>query len=381
MTYHSPEKKHYDNSLVPPNSFYSTDDSDMFARRAMSVMSSSSFQYTADDNQSIRSATLPPDNGVHLSKQDLAASLDSYENLLKAAKVYREQMQQLSGAAAGFGYALERVAKGKAVAEAGQGLQAAAGLQFLISNHQQIFGDMFQKTLEEPLRESIDHHRKIVQQSQENYNAALKIISKRIRDTESRNMKNGRKGQRDIKQFRKALEELTHQVDELDRIKTEYHRHMVDVERRQNYMTLSKVASVVRAEVDIHERIANKGLGDPMLEQMMQQNPDPFCAYSTLTDEPTEIFTVLPPVSLIDHPQTPVLDPEDYGMPDTLLNTSRSESSLCTMPQRVQEFRKEETHKDTHSLSDDESSSGGHVTKETSVGGNQHLAHHLNEEG
>lgn len=139
MTYHSPEKKHYDNSLVPPNSFYSTDDSDMFARRAMSVMSSSSFQYTADDNQSIRSATLPPDNGVHLSKQDLAASLDSYENLLKAAQVYREQMQQLSGAAAGFGYALERVAKGKAVAEAGQGLQAAAGLQFLISNHQQIF--------------------------------------------------------------------------------------------------------------------------------------------------------------------------------------------------------------------------------------------------
>lgn len=140
MTYHSPEQKHYDNSLVPPNSFYSTDgSSDMFARRAMSVMSSSSFQYTADDNHSIRSATLPPDNGVHLSKQDLAASLDAYENLLKAAQVYREQMQQLSGAAAGFGYALERVAKGKAVAEAGQGLQAAAGLQFLISNHQQIF--------------------------------------------------------------------------------------------------------------------------------------------------------------------------------------------------------------------------------------------------
>lgn len=110
---------------------------------------------------------------------------------------------------------------------------------------------------------------------------------------------------------------------------------------------------------------------------MMQQNPDPFCAYSTLTDEPTEIFTVLPPVSLIDHPQTPVLGPEDYGMPDTLLNTSRSESSLCTMPQRVQELWKG-TPKETHSLSDDESSSGDKVTKETSVGGS---AHHLNEEG
>ncbi|KAI9311172.1 hypothetical protein BX666DRAFT_1825586, partial [Dichotomocladium elegans] len=240
-----------------------------------------------------------------LSKQDLSNSLEAYEQLLKAAQVYREQMLQLANAAAAFGCSLERVARGKGTADAGQGLQAAAGLQFLISNHQQILGDMFQKTLEAPLKENLDHHRKTVEQSQENYNAATKMMSKKIRDTESRNMRNGRKGQRDIRQFRKALEDLTRQVDELERIKSEYHSHMVEVERKNHFLILSKVASVVRAQVDIYERISNKGLADPMLEQMMQQNPDPFCAYSSTGDDTTEIFTVLPPITLIDHPQTP----------------------------------------------------------------------------
>ncbi|KAI9262304.1 hypothetical protein BDA99DRAFT_510825 [Phascolomyces articulosus] len=322
MAYRSPNLEPYQGSLLPPNSFYSTDTSYTTAggiRRAMSVMSSSSYQYTVeeDDTNSIQSAPPPPDTELHLSKQDLAMSIESYDSLLKAAQVYQDTMKQLSSAAAGFGYALERVARGRGASDAGQGLQAAAGLQFLISNHQQILSDMFNKSLEVPLKENLDHHRKTVEQSQENYEAALKLMSKKIRDTEARNMKNGRKGQRDIRQFRKALQDLTRQVDELDRIKTDYHRHMAEVERRNHYCILSKVATVVRAQVDIYERISNKGLADPMLEQMMHQNPDPFCAYSSPTDESTEIFTVLPPVSLIDYPpQTPLtaFDADDYGL-------------------------------------------------------------------
>ncbi|KAI8393888.1 uncharacterized protein BYT42DRAFT_552561 [Radiomyces spectabilis] len=311
-------------TLLPPNSYYATDPSShsepYFGRRAMSVMSSSSYRYSPsthdllDDNTSIHSAPLAPDDTVYLSKQDLSSSIDAYEDLLSAAKVYREQMVKLSSAAAGFGFALEKMARSKTASEAGQGLQAAAGLQFLISNHQQILSDMFYKSFEAPLLENLDHHRSTVQQSQANYDDALKTMSHKIRQTEANNLKNGRKGKRDIRQFRKALQELTCQVDELDRIKSNYHKHMVDLERRNHHLILGKVAVVVRAQVDIFERISNKGLADPILEQMMQQHPDPFCAYSTTTDESAQIFTVLPPVSLIE-PQTPALsfgDPEDY---------------------------------------------------------------------
>ena len=54
----------------------------------------------------------------------------------------------------------------------------------------------------------------------------------------------------------------------MDRIKSGYHRHMAEVERRNHHLILSKTATIVRAQVDIYERISNKGLADPMLEQV-----------------------------------------------------------------------------------------------------------------
>lgn len=48
----------------------------------------------------------------------------------------------------------------------------------------------------------------------------------------------------------------------------DYHRHILDMERKNHHLLLSKVATVVRAQIDIYERISNKGLADPMLEQV-----------------------------------------------------------------------------------------------------------------
>lgn len=149
----------FDPCHAPPNSLYATTSiatDELGSKKALSVMSAStSLQYAGDDDVSVRSAPPLPEAGIHLTRKDIAASLDAYDGLLKAAQIYREQMLQLAGAAAGFGYALERVARGKGASDAGkqdvntcrwcpinmekgQGLQAAAGLQLLISNHQQI---------------------------------------------------------------------------------------------------------------------------------------------------------------------------------------------------------------------------------------------------
>lgn len=77
----------------------------------------------------------------------------------------------------------------------------------------------------------------------------------------------------DIHQFRKALQSLTRQVDELDRMESGYHRYMVEMERKNHHYILGKVANIVRAQVDIYERISNKGLADPMLEQVCRTEP------------------------------------------------------------------------------------------------------------
>ncbi|KAF7726529.1 hypothetical protein EC973_008660 [Apophysomyces ossiformis] len=250
MTFLSPRLLPTYPSLLPPNSFNHGDPTSLasgslWGRRARSVISSTSYQYASTtegslDNTSIHSAPPLPDDTINLSKRDIAASLESYENLLSAAKVFREHMIQLAGAAAGFGYALEKVAHSKTASET------------------------------------------------------------------------------DIRQFRQALQDLTRQVDEVDRIKSDYQQHVLDMERRQHHLVLGKVSAIVRAQVDIYERISNKGLADPVLEQMIAQNPDPFCAYSSLTDEQTGIFTVLPPVSLIDTQTPTTCIGQDFGDEDDL---------------------------------------------------------------
>ncbi|RUS16316.1 hypothetical protein BC937DRAFT_91361, partial [Endogone sp. FLAS-F59071] len=246
-------------------------------RRTMSGRASISCSSTFNNlgNALQDTAPEPEPIPVILSKGELRRSIEDYEHLLASAKVYRNQMIHLATAAANFGYALERVAKNRGALDAGQGLQATAGLQLLISNHQQLLSDTFYKTFEIPLLENLDNHKNTIYQSEENYDRATREISEKIKVTEAKNLMSGRKGQRDLTQFRKALQDLTHQVDELERIKDDFHRHMLDTEQRNFNLILAKAGGVVRAEVDVYERIANKGMADPVLEQVGKSG----CAY------------------------------------------------------------------------------------------------------
>ncbi|CAO3579246.1 unnamed protein product [Absidia cylindrospora] len=275
----------------------------------MSVMSStSSYQYfgTLDESDngatSIHSAPTAPEDCHHLSKHDLASVIDTHHILLSAAQAYREQLSQLSVASANFGIALESVAKHKATMDAGQGLQAAAGLQLLISNHHQILAESMRNTFEIPLAEQIEEHQSTIKESQENYDTALQMIGKNIREKEAANLQQAKKGQRDLGQYKRTLKDLTRQVDELDYIKTTYNQRMQDIERHYHQGILHQTGWLVRAQVDVYELLASKGLGDSTLESMIQQHPDPFNSYATVNDHDAtnDLFTVLPANSLID---------------------------------------------------------------------------------
>ncbi|CAG8667319.1 13405_t:CDS:2 [Cetraspora pellucida] len=238
-----------------------------------------------------------PEPTIILSRTDIRASFEAYEQLLSSAKIYRNQMIALAQAAAGFGQSLERLARCKGAFDAGPALQAAAGLHYLMSNHQQLLSDAFYKKFEIPLLENLDVHKATVLASEESYDKSLSEMSKRIKETEAENLRCGRKRQRDLSQFRRALQDLTRQVEDLDRLKTDYYRQTLDTEQNNLNFILSKVSTVVRAEVDIYERISNKGVADPILEDMTTQGPDPFCAYQN-ANESSEIFSVLPPIQI-----------------------------------------------------------------------------------
>ncbi|KAF9199285.1 hypothetical protein BGZ49_010626 [Haplosporangium sp. Z 27] len=227
-----------------------------------------------------------PENGrlarpaVIITRGDQQAAVDQIQLLLTNAKAYRLQMLALSKAAANFGYALEKIAHSKAAVRDS-------------SN-----SDTLYKQFEIPLLQHLDTHKANIETAESQYERSMREMSQKIKETEATSLQNGRRRQRDLFQFRQALSTLTMQVDELERIKLEYYFNNLESEQANLQLILQKTSTIVRAEVDIYERIANKGLNDAILEPMTTQGPDPYCTYPT-TDEFSSIFSILPPTPII----------------------------------------------------------------------------------
>lgn len=123
-------------------------------------------------------------------------------------------------------------------------LAGASGLQYLVSNHEQVLADAVYRQFEIPLLEALDHYKLETADRLVMYEKALTEQSARIRKTESENLKNARRRKRgespfrkvdiglmvDLTSFRQALADLQRQVDELDGIKAGYHEEVLEGE-------------------------------------------------------------------------------------------------------------------------------------------------------
>ncbi|KAG0239996.1 hypothetical protein BGW41_007257 [Actinomortierella wolfii] len=244
-----------------------------------------------------------------ITRNDQEASVELLTSLLAHAKQYRLQMLALAKAAANFGHSLEKIAHCKtAVLEnptsssASPSHQQRQDEELLGSSSppQPTIGhsDTLYKQFEIPLLQHLDTHKSNIEASEAQYERSMREMSQKIKETEAASLQNGRKRQRDLLQFRQALMTLTQQVDELERIKIGYYFSNLESEQANLQLILQKTSTLVRAEVDIYERVANKGLNDPILELMSTQGPDPYCVYPT-TDEFSSIFSILPSTPII----------------------------------------------------------------------------------
>ena len=78
----------------------------------------------------------------------------------------------------------------------------------------------------------------------------------------------------DLYQFRQFLSTLAMQVDELEHMKLGYYFSNLEAEQAHLQLILQKTSTIVRAEVEIYERIANKGQDDPLLEPVSEKECD-----------------------------------------------------------------------------------------------------------
>jgi hypothetical protein len=125
---------------------------------------------------------------------------------MAAAKAYRNALLAMSSATAALASALEacsRYVPGgsaddrvKGCRNANSGLAGSAGLQFMISNHEQLLADTVYRQFEIPLLEALDNYKMMTAERLSVYEKGLHEQSGRIRKTEAENLKGGRRRKR-----------------------------------------------------------------------------------------------------------------------------------------------------------------------------------------
>ncbi|OCF42419.1 hypothetical protein I317_03794 [Kwoniella heveanensis CBS 569] len=267
-----------------------------------------------------------PENHALITRKDLRASILCFEDLMAAAKAYRNALLAMSSATAALASAMEACSRVKGCRSSNSGLAGASGLQYLVSNHEQILADAVYRQFEIPLLEALDNYKLVTADRLASYEKALHEQSQKIRKTEAENLRHGRRRKRDLQSFRQALAELQRQVDELDALKAGYHEEVLEGEDEIWETVLNKVAFVVRSQLDFYEKIAGKA-SDPILEPLIMSIPDPFDSYGPPKEE-GQIFSVLAPLGLLDKsaPQSPTPNLTRTGSSPNVSTPARSAS-------------------------------------------------------
>ncbi|KAH9943111.1 uncharacterized protein BXZ73DRAFT_40812 [Epithele typhae] len=247
-----------------------------------------------------------------ITRADLKAGLQSYDDLLNKCATYRAALLNMARATAGFADAMEICSglKGPTY-ESGTRMQAAAGLHHLMGNHYHVMAETLDKQFEKPLRQHLENYRTVVTDRSNGYEKALRERSKIIRQTEMGNMK--QKG-RNLQSFREALVVLQRQVDELDELKASHYQEIVEHEEEVWDFVQGKVCLVVRSTMDVFDRLTSKA-SDPVIEPMLQTIPDPFDSYGPPPAE-DQIFTILPPLSVIANNASTAPSPLSASTPE-----------------------------------------------------------------
>ncbi|KAI0254286.1 hypothetical protein BJV78DRAFT_66134 [Lactifluus subvellereus] len=236
-----------------------------------------------------------------ITRSDLKASMQSYENLLNSCSNYQSALLTMSRATAAFADAMESCAGMKGPSyEQGTRLQAAAGLHHLMANHWHVLSETLDKQFEKPLRQHLDTYRVIVHERSSSYERTLREKSHIIRETEMRNMN---RKERNLQTFREALNVLQRQVEDLDQLKARHYEKIIVHEEEVWDVVQGKICLVVRSSLDVFDRFTAKA-SDPVIEPMLQSVPDPFDSYGQPHSE-DQIFSILPPLSILAPSSSP----------------------------------------------------------------------------
>lgn len=211
-----------------------------------------------------------------VTKTDLSQTMETYSEIFRASEQYRKALMTVAEAAGTFGAALEKGAKCKGSGTAADGLLSAGGMFFLVANHQQILAHSIKESFEEPVTKEIASFKTRTLANDEQFKVNIKDRVRDLKRQERENAKLSRSKTRNLVTYRSKLQQLTSQIDEIDKLKHDYYQSSFDLVQETSNKVLKNVGSIVRAQVEIYEGIARKGWSGGGLDELISQCPDPF---------------------------------------------------------------------------------------------------------
>ena len=273
------------------------------------------------------SGTRPP---LYIRRADVSASLESYKRLLDTTKAYTAAMSHMSEASADLAAALQDCSTLKGAHASGASLQAAGGLHYLKSNYEQILCDTIWKECSIPLLSHLDAYRQSVQERQQSHEVSMEEHKRMLKSIEAQYHKSGSRHARDLQSFRTMLTELQDKVNEMEDTKAQHYMDVLQNEEHTWDLVSQNVLLLVRAQVDMADRLSSKAVQDPVLESLMAHMPDPFQSYGPPKRE-NELFSILQPTDASPTAPSPGLPRSDTSLfpePDA----APEERSLASRP-------------------------------------------------
>lgn len=295
-------------------------------------------------DSAMRPAAPMATQGPHISQSDVAESIARYEELLQRARQYRNALADLAKASNGLGSALEDCGRGKGLEEMSEALGNAAGVQYLIANHQNVLSDTFYRTYEIPLRDNLETFVNETEERRETYRQELATKKKLLSEREKRHLKLAQRKNRGLTEFREALREMTVLADDMDKLKQDF-VFVQGEEHRASWRRVSTRSNIMlKATLQLYGAVASKS---DQLEWALVGTPDPWTMEMPGQEgrrSGDDIFAILPPHTIQARPQSPmpqsVVNGPEASLFATLLGSVQDDNIEARVQQHVQDQRR-----------------------------------------
>ncbi|ODV62762.1 Ivy1p ASCRUDRAFT_31681, partial [Ascoidea rubescens DSM 1968] len=211
-----------------------------------------------------------------ITKKDIKSAESCYNKLLKTAQSYKDSLLSTSNAASDFGAALEDCARCKGSGNAADGLMSAAGFHYIISNHQQLLSQAIYINFEKPVKNEIDAFNQISATNNSNFKNKISEKINELKFLEYQNSKISKSRFRNLVNYKSTLSNISRKIQEIDNLKHDYYLSCFSLVQATSSKILTRVSSIVRAQVEIFDGIARKGWSGGGLDDLIATCPDPF---------------------------------------------------------------------------------------------------------